>query len=185
MARYWLLTWTTYGTWLPGDPRGSVASVRDQPGPRREHDQPGTPFEPSMPGLWASSARVMKGPPVLLATEQAQTLLNQFHQTAEHRQWTLLGIAIMRNHIHLVVALPDETRAENAVRDFKAYGSRVLNTRWPRPENGTWWTGGGGSRRWLRSPHAVQAALDYLRKQPNPLVLWIHEPGAYAPGGPA
>ncbi|HYH63802.1 MAG TPA: hypothetical protein VD866_03795 [Urbifossiella sp.] len=25
----WLLTSTTYGTWLPGDRRGSVTSVRD------------------------------------------------------------------------------------------------------------------------------------------------------------
>ena len=26
--RYWLLTWTTYGTWLPGDDRGFVSPVR-------------------------------------------------------------------------------------------------------------------------------------------------------------
>ena len=43
------LTNTTYETWLPGDPRGSVTSVRDvRPGDERnafrfEHDLPGEP----------------------------------------------------------------------------------------------------------------------------------------------
>src|SRR5947209_816005 len=27
MDRYWFLTWTTYGTWLPGDARGFVGRV--------------------------------------------------------------------------------------------------------------------------------------------------------------
>ena len=27
--RNWFLTWTTYGTWLPGDPRGFVGSLRN------------------------------------------------------------------------------------------------------------------------------------------------------------
>ncbi len=36
----WLLTSTTYGTWLPGDPRGSVTSVLD--------------FRPEEPGAGAS-----------------------------------------------------------------------------------------------------------------------------------
>ena len=32
MDRYWLLTWTTYGTWLPGDRRGFVSNVLDGSG---------------------------------------------------------------------------------------------------------------------------------------------------------
>ena len=49
--RAWLLSNTTYGTWLPGDRRGSVTSVRDlrpgdEPSPFRfEHDLPGEPYE--------------------------------------------------------------------------------------------------------------------------------------------
>jgi hypothetical protein len=27
----WLLTWTTYGTWLPGDERGFVGNVLEEP----------------------------------------------------------------------------------------------------------------------------------------------------------
>jgi hypothetical protein len=55
--RAWLLTTTTYGSWLPGDRRGSVTSVRDErPNDppsvvRIEHDIPGEPNEDAIPEL--------------------------------------------------------------------------------------------------------------------------------------
>jgi hypothetical protein len=49
--RHWLLTSTTYGTWLPGDPRGFVSNVADGPGPEVRHNIPGTPYDKDMPGL--------------------------------------------------------------------------------------------------------------------------------------
>src|SRR5262249_61062771 len=58
MDRYWLLTWTTYGSWLPGDARGSVASVRNKTGPRIEHDQPGIPVERTGGGI---SGKIERG----------------------------------------------------------------------------------------------------------------------------
>ena len=77
MDRWWLLTWTTYGTWLPGDPRGSVTSVRTGPRPRVEHDLPGMPVEPPMPGLHAAAAEAMRGPPIYLTLEQAEVILGE------------------------------------------------------------------------------------------------------------
>jgi len=32
MERHWFLTWTTYGTWLPGDDRGFVCNVSSPDG---------------------------------------------------------------------------------------------------------------------------------------------------------
>src|SRR3954447_483034 len=57
MDRFWLLTSTFYGNWLPGDPRGFVSRVRDvrpdevAPAARREHDAPGTPYDADLDGL--------------------------------------------------------------------------------------------------------------------------------------
>lgn len=126
-----------------------------------------------MPGLEAASRRLAKGQPIVLSMEQAQILLAQWQDTANRRGWNLLGAAIMPHHVHLVLEADDQTPADNIVRDLKAYGSRALNHRWPRPASGTWWTGGGGSRRWLRSQAAVAAALRYLKNQPNPLLIWL------------
>jgi hypothetical protein len=112
--RSWLLTNTTYGTWLPGDPRGSVTSVRDARMDDRptivrfEHDCPLTPYEPAIPGLLHAAVEQMSGPPIYLDLAKAELLLFQFQETAEHRRWTLLAVAIMVNHFHVVVQVPDD-----------------------------------------------------------------------------
>jgi hypothetical protein len=42
MDRYWFLTSTTYGNWLPGDPRGFVSGVIDEREGKVIHNQPMT-----------------------------------------------------------------------------------------------------------------------------------------------
>jgi hypothetical protein len=59
MDRYWLLTWTTYGTWLPGDKRGFVSPVRTGAGSERRHNQPGTPYDADMPRLQSYGSRTL------------------------------------------------------------------------------------------------------------------------------
>ena len=53
MDRYWLLTWTCYGTWLSGDARGFVANVRGEDGNAVIHNVPGTQCDADMPLLEA------------------------------------------------------------------------------------------------------------------------------------
>src|SRR4051812_19455616 len=112
--RYWLLSNTLYGTWLPGSARGSVTNVRDRrPGDeevefRFEHDIPGTNWEPEMPGLRRSAERLMKGPPIHFDLDHAEIVLAQFRETALYRTRTLHAVAIMYNHWHLVVEVPDD-----------------------------------------------------------------------------
>ena len=51
MERYWLLTWTCYGHWLPGDARGFVGNIRDDDGSQITHNIPGTPYDADIPRL--------------------------------------------------------------------------------------------------------------------------------------
>jgi hypothetical protein len=85
----WLLTSTTYGTWLPGDDRGFVGRVRERrvsdqvtDGLRIEHDVFETPYDHGMPGLQASASGRMKGTPVLFESDKAAAVLSQFQTTA-------------------------------------------------------------------------------------------------------
>jgi REP element-mobilizing transposase RayT len=188
--RSWLLTNTTYGTWLPGDPRGSVTSVRDrrpedQPSPCRfEHDVPGEPDEEEIPGLRRSALEHLKGPPIYLDVEKAEVILPQLQETATFRGWTLRAVAIMANHFHLVVQVPDDPNPGKILADFKAYGSRALNRRYGKPPSETWWTE-RGSKRKLRDERAVANAIHYaLDKQPFPLVVWSPERGHQPKGEP-
>lgn len=151
--RYWLLTWTTYGQWLPGDPRGSVTRLRESGFSHRvEHDQPQTPIVAPIPGLHASAEKRLQCPPVRLLQEHADILIGQFEQTAAYRSWGLKAVAIMANHLHLVVGVIGDPEPETLLRDFKSYGSRALNRQWPTPASGP----GGPPRArvasWLMKP---------------------------------
>ena len=178
MDRYWLLTSTFYGNWLPGDPRGFVSRVRDRrvgerfDRTRHEHDVPGTPYDADMNGLYRASGAAMRGAPVLVDEDQADCSLNQFHDTAEVRDWWLLASAVMRNHVHLVVGVDGDPEPSTLLGSFKAYGSRALSARWSKPAGGRWWTARGSTRKLADTP-AVFAAVEYVRRQANPLRVWI------------
>jgi REP element-mobilizing transposase RayT len=178
MDRFWLLTTTFYGNWLPGDPRGFVSRVRDRrPGDpmaptRREHDIPGTPVDEHKAGLFHSAQETMRAAPIRIDREQAEALRAQFLETAAIRGWQLIASAIMANHLHLIVGVPGDPDPTKILGDFKSYGSRRLNARWGRPPSGTWWTY-SGSKRKLSDQANVLAAIAYLRAQEYPLVLWV------------
>jgi REP element-mobilizing transposase RayT len=181
--RPWLLTNHTYGTWLPGDPKGSVTSVRDrrpddEPAHARiEHDLPGEPWEPVLPGLYRSALERMSGPPIYLDREKAELVLAQFQETAEHRGWTIRAVAIMANHFHIVVLVPGDPDPTRMLADFKAYATRILNRRYGKPPSETWWTD-GGSKRKLPHDQALADATGYvLYRQWRPLVVWSPDLG--------
>src|SRR4051794_8559842 len=121
MDRCWLLTSTTYGTWLPGDERGFVSPVGDGPGPEGLPNTPGTPVDADMPGLARSAREHLKGPPVYLTRDHAEVLLAQLQETARYRGWLLLAVAIMANHFHLVVGVAGDPEPDKLLGDFKSY----------------------------------------------------------------
>jgi REP element-mobilizing transposase RayT len=166
------MTWVPYGTWLPGDERGFVSTVRDGDGPRIRHNIPGTPVDTALRGLRQAARAQMRGEPIYLKLEQAEALLAQFQETATHRSWLLLAVAVMANHIHVVVGVPGDPPPEDILGDFKSYGSRKLNRRWGKPKSETWWAE-SGSKRKLPNEDAVVAAIVYVRDQEHPLVVWL------------
>lgn len=172
MDRFWLLTWTTYGTWLPGDDRGFVSNVRLGNGPEVRHNAPGTTPDTKMRGLVLDSRERMLGPTIYLDDRQASVVLEQLIETARYRAWELAAVAIMPNHLHVVVGVPGDPEPDTLLRDFKSYASRRLNTAFAKPVSGRWWTQ-SGSRRKLPDDAAVQAAVAYVRHQHSPLLVWV------------
>ena len=61
MDRFWFLTWTTYGTWLPGDARGFVSPVWDDECERLViHNELNTPYDTNLPKLEAECRGSLK-----------------------------------------------------------------------------------------------------------------------------
>ena len=136
------------------------------------HNIPGTPYDGEMLLLREYARSQLSGPPIYLSLDQAKQLLPQFQETASHRGWHLIAVAIMSNHCHIVVGVPGDPEPGVVLGDFKSYGSRLLNERWGKRESGTWWTD-RGSKRKLPNENAVIGAVRYVGNQTNPLVVWI------------
>ena len=175
--RHWFLTWTTYGTRLPGDKRGFVSNVREAAGhgsPGVRHNKPFTEYDQDHPGLRKFAEAKLIGPRIFLEEALAKPLFDQFQETARFRNWTLKAVAILINHVHIVTAVTGDPEPEDILRDFKAYASRCLNKLRPRPESGTWWTE-SGSKRKLSDPSSLLGAVEYVRNQVDPFLVWVHD----------
>jgi len=155
-----LLTWSTYGVWLPGDTRGwTKESVGEQP-PNRLIER--------------DAKHRMKEVPVKLIGPQRTVVDTTIRKHCEIRGWELLAVNCRSNHVHVVVAAaehPDEVRSQ-----FKAWCSRRLSEL-ERATGGstngkrTWW-GEGGSSRYLFDEKSLDAAIAYVRDAQDERPEW-------------
>jgi hypothetical protein len=178
MDRYWLLTNTCYGNWLPGEARGFVGHVWEHRSDdaaddcRVVHDESGSPYDEAMPGLDRTAREQMRGPPIHLTLPHAEVAFAQFQETVRFRRWSIEAVAIMFNHFHLVVGVLGDPKPGKILGDFKSWGTRALSQRFGEPPSKTWWTE-RGSKRKLRDEEALRRAIHYvLYEQPNPLLTW-------------
>ena len=172
MDRYWLLSWTTYGSRLPGDDRGFVGNVRDIDGNHVTHNIPGTPYDAGMPGLVAYVRKQMNGPPVTLDKCDADSLILQYQETAKVRKWELCAASVMYNHTHVVIGVPGDPDPQKLLETLKSWATRALTKLRLLPPNGSFWTA-KGSKRKLGDEQAICNAVVYVvRKQPNPLAVY-------------
>jgi hypothetical protein len=149
----YFLTWTTYGTWLPGDERGWV-------------ERPGQ-FQPPNPALEAAARSLLKEPPCVLAPQQRRLVEETIAKHCAIRGWHLHVVNCRTNHVHVVVTA---NAPPKVVRDqFKAWCTRRLkeqqraaNADPSQPVRLHWWTE-GGSERWLNDQQSLLERIEYVR----------------------
>jgi len=176
MDRHWLITWTCYGTWLPGAERGFVGNVRDLDGNQVVHNTPSTPCDADMPRLVAFVREHLTGPPVKLDRSDADAMIAQYQETARIRGWMLQAASVMHNHTHVVVSVPGDPDPQSILETLKSWATRAVKKVRPLPPNGTFWTAKGSKRKLPDEPGLRAAVIYVVKKQPNPLAVW------YAPG---
>jgi len=151
------ITFTTHGTWLHGDERGSVDE---------EHNAPGTPYIPANKLRDARNREQLKTPEFLLSPEARKVIDAAIRETCDHRGWTLKALNVRSNHVHMVVATLDDSA--KVMNDCKAWATRKLRAAGFASQEQRVWTR-RGSRRKLFTEEAVQNAVDYtLNRQDGP-----------------
>ena len=88
-----LITWTTYGTWMPGDLRGWRKRKCGNQLPR--------------PLLAERCRKKMKGEAVLLEQHDRETVERACREHCHHRGWQLYAVNARTNHVHVVLAAVD------------------------------------------------------------------------------
>lgn len=141
----YFLTWTTYGTWLHGDPRGSVKSGK-----------PG--IQP--PDMKSEELAVlsMKGSEVVLTPQQRVLVDSTIRRHCEIRNWTLHAVNVRSNHVHAVISAP--VPPETVLAQLKAWCSRKLGEDRVSLRR-RWWTE-HGSTKWINDEHHLRAAIQYV-----------------------
>jgi REP element-mobilizing transposase RayT len=146
----YFITWSTYGSWLPGDARGWVH------GPTGA----GQPIQPPDPQREAEARRRLKQSPVALTREQRGIVDTTIHSVCQYRGWALHAVNCRTNHIHVVLSAP-AAMPEHVMNQLKAWCSRHLNQSNPSLPHPTWWTR-HGSTRYLNTEESVADAVDYV-----------------------
>ncbi len=93
------ITWTTYGTWLPGDRRGYVSRTLPADGvfqPKR--NQTGSPITPGNAQTLATAQKAQKYDTVWLDRTQALIAAQAIRQAALKRRWVIIRASVMANH---------------------------------------------------------------------------------------
>jgi REP element-mobilizing transposase RayT len=89
----------------------------------------------------------------------------------QQKQWDLIALHVRRTHVHSVVSGEASPKRIRAAMKYRA--SRLLNKIDSEPRKR--WTD-GGSGRYLWTPEAVAAAVDYvLLRQGNPMETYEKE----------
>jgi REP element-mobilizing transposase RayT len=139
----YFLTWTTYGSWLPGDVRGWV----DHGGAIRETNE----------RLVRGARRLLRHPVVVLDRSRRDLVERVIREHCAFREWGVEAVQCRTTHVHAVVAamvVPEEV-----LRSLKSRCSRKLSEATGRA--GPWWTKGGSKRR-LYERRAVENVAMYV-----------------------
>ncbi|HDY88069.1 MAG TPA: hypothetical protein ENH82_08160, partial [bacterium] len=106
----YMLTWTTYGTWLQGDKRGYVKDgVVKKKNEQLQQD---------------NEQRLVKSA-VRLDAKEKELVKQAINDEAKKRNVRLHAISVFSNHVHVVVGYCDCSIAD-IVRQFKQAGTAVL-----------------------------------------------------------
>ena len=143
----YLITWTTYGTWLPGDERGW-----------HRKDERGLQTPDSL--AHESSACKIKEPEFRLTKADRSIAESTVAKHCDIRGWKLHTVNARSNHVHVVVTAPGY--APETVRDqLKAWCTRNLKPSYP--DRTKFWTE-GASCRYLNTEDELEAAIIYVKE---------------------
>jgi hypothetical protein len=148
----YFLTWTTYGSWLPGDERGWA----QKPGNFRLPD----------PKVKRAAEQSLTEAVLTLNWKQRSIVEETIRAHCLIRKWVLHAVNARTQHLHVVLTAPGRD-PEDVLDQLKAWCTRKLKENERRlgvdPETlrENWWTQRGSKRR-LHNEDSLKGAIHYV-----------------------
>jgi REP element-mobilizing transposase RayT len=146
----YFLTFTTYGSWLHGDDRGSVDGSHNRFDALRA-----SPNEVRR----STMRRHMKGNAVVLDAPMRETVEAAIRNVCAAKDWALEAINVRTNHVHIVVAATESP--ERVLTTFKAWATRRCRDMSLLGPAEKLWTR-HGSTRYLWAERDIDTAARYV-----------------------
>jgi REP element-mobilizing transposase RayT len=163
------LIWTSYGTWLSNDPRGSGSLKVYSPilaelgavhfGPKKVQ-----PSRSKVREFYAEAESRLQFPVLRFDALQRSEIGDSFAEIIRKHQYTCHACAIMPDHVHLVIRKHNHS-AELMIESFQHESRAWLLDRGMAPEEHPVWTKKGWHV-FLNDPPAVWGRIQYVERNP-------------------
>ena len=147
----YFITFTTYGTWLHGDRRGSVNDRQNRLG--EEFIQPN-------PALENYSRSIMSDKPLYFSDAMRQVVLDTIAEVAKYRKWMVHAANVQKDHLHILILANDKS-PDDVMKTLKAYATRRLRESHLVQSKRNVWTE-GGSTRWVKTSEQARNVIRYI-----------------------
>ena len=154
------ITFTTYGTWLHGDGRGSVSKALNQYS---------SDFVTPSRSLKNREKRILKNQPVILNKMQRKTALEAILQVCNYHNWFAHAVHVRSNHIHIVVY--GKEMPEKMMAQFKAYATRAIKKCSYDVYIKKYWTR-HGSTRYIWKKDALASTIEYVKTGQGKIMVY-------------
>ena len=111
----YFITFTTYGSWLPGSVKGSVDN---------EHNVYGTPWVEADAERERQAREAMTQAPYVMTSAEREIVCRAMAELSRERGWDLRAAHVRSNHVHVVVSA--ERDPGRLMSDLKSRASRDL-----------------------------------------------------------
>jgi REP element-mobilizing transposase RayT len=154
---------TTYGTWLPNDPRGSYSKAiyNDQLrmlGRTKYGRQNPTPTKNVLMKFWTAPTPRLARPAFFIDDNARLIIAGRFGSTIQRLGVAVAACAIMNDHVHILV-LRSKYRIEYIVNQLKGAAARALKFKQTPWSRGCW-------KVFIDDNETLVAAVDYIRANP-------------------
>jgi len=155
---------TTYGTWLPNDPRGSYSKYvyieqLQSLGTVRYGRQNPQPSKKVLQKFWVASRQNTTRPPFFINDKTRPLVALGFQKVVDRLHITIPACAIMNDHVHIII-FRSKHRIEYLVNQLKGAETKEMKVKQSSWTRGCW-------KIFINDTDILGAAIEYICANPE------------------